>query len=312
MSEITSGMIREIDNELEKILNILKKEDIKWPYQKVSLNEFNRVYFPHIDDVDELKKYHSLKPQQLITVVENKLRTINSMLKPLEENLKALKFQYQLFNLFSIFEPNQCIKILKKTPRGIREDFTNDKSLELASIHNINQKQVAEIMNLWLNMRYYGALACSLSPKFIIPVIQNKKLKERIESIKKNIEKSEPDLLNRHNLYKNWIYTKQKLDEERKLMSFGPENVQVLEDSLNKLYELVINGEVNRDHALKIIHLIDEILIAIENESKKKKKSLIPKDKRENINKLKELIKNKPKEFFDAISLRNKFNFLRV
>ncbi|MHA1696616.1 MAG: hypothetical protein ACTSUG_15235 [Candidatus Helarchaeota archaeon] len=297
--------IDELEKELEKILNILKKEKVEWPYQKVGLNEFNRNYFPFIEDLDELKKFHSFQPNQLIAVVENKLRTVNSLLKPLETNLKALRFQYQLLNLFSIYNPEECIEILKKTPKGIREGFTSEKSLELAALNNINQKQVAEIMNLWLNMRYYGALSCSLSPKFMIPTIKEGKLKEKINSIKSTIEKSEPDLENRHKMYNEWVFAKQKLDEERKLMSFGPESVQIIEDSLNAILHLSKRGEINRDQINKVLNLIDAILTQIEEESKKENKILIPKDKKEKLIELKGYIKNKPNEFFEIAQIVN-------
>ncbi|MHA1270302.1 MAG: hypothetical protein ACTSPY_10985 [Candidatus Helarchaeota archaeon] len=306
MSEMNEIKISEVEKNLENILYILKKEEVKWPYKKLSLNEFNRKFFPHIVDKEELKKFHSLQPQQLITVVDNKLRTINSILRPLEENLNALKFQYQLFKLFSIFDKKECIKILNKTPRGIRDGFTTEKALELASLNNINQKQVAEIMNLWLNMRYYGALSCSLSPRFMLPVLEEDQLKEKISSIKKRIDKLEPDLESRHKSYNEWVFSKQKLDEERKLMSFGPESVQVIEDSLNLIYNMANNGEIEKEGTLKIVNLIEKIIDISDIEAQKEKKTLIPKEKKENIINLKEKIKNKPKEFFYSAQIVNK------
>ena len=288
---------------LQQVGNLLKKDTVVWPYQKMDINEFWRRYFPESATSKEIEKYKGLPPDKLLKSVENKLRTIDAILKPLEDNMKALEFQQRLLTYLSIYAPNklkECQKTLSNSPREIRESFTSEKNLELANkIGSFSQKAVAELMALWLNMRYYGALSGGLSPKFLLIAIKDEDtLKAKLAGIEETLNNIRPNVEGKHTEYSTWVLKKQRIDEERKAMTFGPESIQTLEVALDSVYLLSINGEISQEDALKVVDLAKIIIDEAIKVGEADKKTLISKEKREKLEKIITEIKNKPRLFF--------------
>ena len=289
-------------DELQQVGNLLKKDTVIWPYQKMDINEFWRKYFPESATTKEIEKYKKLAPEKLLKSIENKLRTIDAILKPLEDNMKALEFQHRLLSYLGIYAPNklkECQKVLKNTPREIRESFTSEKNLDLAIKQGLTQKSVAELMALWLNMRYYGALSGGLSPKFLITTIKDEEtLKTKLGNIDETLNNIRPNVEGKHADYSTWVLKKQRIDDERKIMTFGPESIQTLEVVLNSVYHLSINGEISQEDALEVVNLAKQIIDEAIAVGETEKKTLVSKEKREKLEKIITEIKEKPRLFF--------------
>ncbi|MHA1800006.1 MAG: hypothetical protein ACTSVY_16275 [Candidatus Helarchaeota archaeon] len=303
--------LEKIKKSLLEIKSLLHKDEVIWPYQKLTIKEFTKKFFPQSLEKDA-HKYFKLKPEKFMMAIENQLKAIDAFLRPLESRFNALDFQSKLFNFFSIYSPkklNQCQKILKKTPRAIREDFFSDKTLKMASKLGFNQKQVAELMSTWLNMRYYGAMSMGLSPRFLSPFLNTpKSLEEKKESIKKAMEKVRPEIEKKWNEYDQAIFVKEKLDEERKLMTFGPESIKKIISSLEMTYFYSVTGKISKKESLEITHLAQEIVNDALIIGKKEKKTFVNEEKRKEIANLIEKINSKPELFF---TIAQTTNFIR-
>ncbi|MHA1265641.1 MAG: hypothetical protein ACTSRS_10445 [Candidatus Helarchaeota archaeon] len=302
--------IKQLSSELQKVEMLIKQEDITWPYQRMDLEAFIRNYFPEADSATTIeKKFKQLSPEKFLQVIDNKLRSIDAILAPLEDRMRALEFQQRLLRYFNIFTPKklkECRKILQRTPRGIREGFVSEKNLELAIKKGFTQKSVAELMNLWLNMRYYGALSFALSPKFLLHFLDDvDSLKSKLKNIEDTLSKLAPKVEEKQSEYSQWIRKKQRLDEERRKMTFGPENVQTLEEVLEKIHHLSVAGEITQHQAMEIVDKAKAIIEEAGKVGLREKKTLISKEKRE---KLKQRIKNiseKPYLFFIIAQISN-------
>ncbi len=300
---------KKLTNALQQVGALLEKDSIVWPYQKMNTIEFMRKYFPDADSAKEIEKFKKLTPEKFLQVIENKLRTIDAILGPLEDRMKALEFQHRLLSFFAIFSPRklkECQKILNRTPRGIREGFTSEKVLELASKKGFSQKQVAEIMALWLNMRYYGALSCGLSPKFLLNSVKDANaLRNKLETIERTLQNLEPKVESKREEYSNWVLKKQYIDEERKLMTFGPESIQTLETVLNTVYQESTRGELTQAEAMELVNKADKIIKTAIELGKSEKKTFISKEKLEKLNHIIKELKEKPKLFFIIAQISN-------
>ncbi|MHA1357765.1 MAG: hypothetical protein ACTSRC_06615 [Candidatus Helarchaeota archaeon] len=301
--------IRKLSSVLDQVRGILQKDTAIWPYQQMDIHEFMRKFFPDASSAKDVEKYKNLNPPKLIQAIENKLRTIDAILKPLEDRLKALEFQHRLLSYFAIYSPKKlkdCQKILNKTPRGIREGFTSEKNLELASNKGFSQKAVAEIMTLWLNMRYYGALSCGLSPKFLLRSVKDvASLRTKLQTIEATIQNIQPKVEDKHNEYSIWVFKKQRIDEERKLMTFGPENVQTLETVLQSIHRLSLAGEITQNEAMDLVNKAKYIIEEAIKLGAIEKKTLISKEKQEKLTKIIQELYEKPKLFFIIAQITN-------
>jgi len=301
--------IKNIESELSDVRSLLHKDELIWPYQKLDLRSFTKKFFPYQTE-KEAQKYFRLKPEKFLSAIEIKLKTIATFIKPLDERLKALEFQKELFDFFSIYSPKKlkkCQKILKKTPRQIREEFFSENTLKLAKKKsNMGQKHISELMQLWLNMRYYGTMSMGLAPQFLIPFLKSSKtLDEKKQSIKNAIEQIKPEIEKKLKEYDEWVYTKQRLDEERKLMTFGPESIKSIINNLGHTYYLATTGEINKAEAEKITNLVKETLKDVRITQNKEKKNLISEENEKVINDLIEKINSKPKFFFVVAQITN-------
>ncbi|HUX98077.1 MAG TPA: hypothetical protein VMV49_00865, partial [Candidatus Deferrimicrobium sp.] len=294
--------IKDLLEALRKVGALLKKDTVVWPFQEMNINEFWRKYFPSAETTKEIERFKQLKPEHFLQAIENQLKMVDTKLGPLEDRMKALEFQQRLLTFFQIFAPNKlndCQEILNRTPRGIREGFTTENILELAIEKGISQKNVAELMALWLNMRYYGAMSCGLSPKFLINSVKDVPiLDEKLQSIEKTLNFLRPDVEKKRNEYKSWVFKKQRLDEERKSMTFGPEGVQTLEMVLDAIYRLSLGGELSQKEAMKVINEAKSIIEEAIQLGESEKKTLISKEKREKLEKIITEISEKPLLFF--------------
>ncbi|NVM30618.1 MAG: hypothetical protein HWN65_17390 [Candidatus Helarchaeota archaeon] len=304
-----NNKVEKLSEALSQVGLLLKKDSVIWPYQKMSINEFMRKYFPEMDSANKSEKFKKLEPLKLLQAIENKLRSISAILGPLEDRMKALEFQKRLLTYFSIYSPDllgKCREILLRTPRGIREGFTTEEYLELAIEKGFSQKNVAELMALWLNMRYYGALSGALSPKLLITSVEETTaLDNKIKSIEKTLNKIEPNVEGKHNDYSLWVRKKQSLDEERKLMTFGPESVQIIETVLESVYFLSVGGELIQKDAMQIVNKAKAIINEAIELGKIEKKTFISKEKREKLENLIKEISEKPYLFFIIAQISN-------
>ena len=106
MAEAVSE-VKKLSDALYQVGMLLKKDSVVWPYQKMSINEFLRKYFPDAQSTQTIeKKFKQLSPEKLLRVIDNKLRSIDAILGPLENRMKALDFQYQLLAYFAIYSPS--------------------------------------------------------------------------------------------------------------------------------------------------------------------------------------------------------------
>lgn len=290
-----------IKNELLKTQTLLHKDEVIWPYQKLSLTDFTRKYFPSLTE-KEARKFSKLKPEKFMVAIESKLKATDAFLRPLEERRQALEFQRNLFIFFSIFAPKslpRCQKILKKTPKGIREEFFTEEILEMGAESEFSQKKISELMALWLNYRYYGAMSMGLCPKFLSPFLNSpERLDEKKGSITQAREQILPEIETQSATYDQWVQIKAKLDEERKLMTFGPESVKTMIDSLQLTYNLSLQGEVSKSESLEIVKIVKDILEEVALLGKKEKKRLLSEEKRKEIDELTVKIEEKPALFF--------------
>ena len=260
--------IEKVEKELEETRSLLHKDELTWPYQKSDLKKFTNKFFPQFT-TQEAKKYYKLKPKKLIPAIENKLKSIAAVLKPLDDRQRALEFQKDLFEFFSIYSPKKlkkCQKILKKTPRGIREEFFSEDTLKLAKKKSdLSQKHISELMQLWLNMRYFGAMSMGLCPQFLSPFLKTQKsLNDKKEGIQKAIDSITPEIKTKSEEYRNWVHTKTFMDNERNLMTFGPESIKTIINSLNSTYYLSVSGEISKGEAEEITKLVSEIIKEVE------------------------------------------------
>ncbi|MFX0136444.1 MAG: hypothetical protein ACFFDN_22580, partial [Candidatus Hodarchaeota archaeon] len=279
------------------------------PYQKLNLNKFTSKFFPQFT-TQEAKKYYKLKPEKLILVTESKLKSIAAVLKPLDDRQRALEFQKDLFEFFSIYSPKKlkkCQKILKKTPRGIREEFFSEDTLKLAKKKSdFTQKHISELMQLWLNMRYFGAMSMGLCPQFLIPFLNTQKtLTNKIGSIQKALDSITPEIETKSDEYKNWVFTKTLIDNERKMMTFGPESLKIIINCLNSTYFLSVSGEISKAEAEDIIKLVKEIIKEVKVIEDKENKKFISEENEKAIDELLEKIHSKPKFFFIVAQITN-------
>ncbi|MHA1312703.1 MAG: hypothetical protein ACTSRB_02190, partial [Candidatus Helarchaeota archaeon] len=300
--------VEKIKQDLKATKALLHRDEVTWPYQKLKLKHFARRFFPHLS-TKEAKKFHALKPEKFMVAVENKLKTTDAFLRPLEERAKALEFQRDLFELFTIFAPKKlktCQKILEKTPRGIREDFVTEEILTLAAKSGISQKKISELMALWLNMRYYGAMSMGLSPKFLIPFLDtSQKLKEKTESITRALDGIQPEIEAKSEEYDRWVFVKARLDEERKIMTFGPESIKTMTECLELTHDLSLQGEISKKESLEIVQVVKEIINEAVVIGHQEKKTLISEEKREELVALMQKIKEKSSLFFKIAQISN-------
>lgn len=305
----TISVIESLWDPLEKVGSLLKKDSVVWPYQKLTLIEFTRKYFPKEESMQQIEKFKNLPPEKLLQAVENKLRAIDAILGPLEERMKALEFQQTLLSFFTIFLPKklkECQEILNRTPRGIREGFTTEKNLDLAIKKGFSQKKVAEMMALWLNMRYYGALSCGLSPKFLISSVMDvESLRTKLESIERTLEELRPKVEKKQEEYAEWVFRKQRIDEERKVMTFGPESVQTLETVLESVNLLSLAGELSQKEAMELTKKVKDIIDEAIRIGEAEKKTFISKEKREKLEKIIQELSEKPRLFFTIAQISN-------
>ncbi|MHA1378513.1 MAG: hypothetical protein ACTSRG_09045 [Candidatus Helarchaeota archaeon] len=301
--------IKLVEEELLATRSLLHKDELVWPYQKMDIRDFTKKFFPYQTE-KESQKYFRLKPEKFLFAIENKLKNTATIIRPLDDRLKALEFQHDLFEFFSIFAPKKlkkCQKILKKTPKEIREEFFSENVLKLAKKKlELGQKHISELMQLWLNMRYYGTMSMGLAPQFMIPFLKSEKtLKDKIESVKSAIEKVKPEIEKKSKEYDQWVFTKKRLDEERKIMTFGPESIKIIINCLGSTYYLATTGEISKEQADKITNLVKEILKEIRIIQNKEKKNLISEENEKIIIDLVEKISSKPKFFFVVAQITN-------
>ncbi len=300
--------IEMIKADLNEVQTLLHKDVVVWPYQKLDLKKFTHKFFPHLT-TQEAEKYFRYKPQQFMSTIENKLKGIDTILRPRETHCNALEFQLRLFDFFSIYSPKKlkaCQKILTKTPRGIREAFFSEKTLKLATKKEFNQKQISELLAHWLNMRYYGAMSMGLSPLFLSEQLNSPdKLEEKKKGIEKAIAQLKPEIENKWVEYDRTVFVKERLDEERKMMTFGPESIKRIKTSLELTYTYSVTGEITKEESLEITHLVKEIVNEAVILGKKEGKTLISEENNKEINELMEKIIEKPRLFFTIARTTN-------
>lgn len=301
--------IQSIKLKLAEIQTILQKREL-WPYQKLNLEDFRRKFFPKFAET-EVKNYFNLSPEELIAAIENKLKATDALLRPFEEKKQALELQKGLLDFFSIFLPDklgQCQNILYKTPMEIKNDFLSKSNLKLATKHGFTPEKVSELIASWQNLRYMGGGSEALSPLSLCSFLGSPQfLEEKRASLSNAVEQISPGMEKISKDYELWAFVKEKIDEEKKVMTFGPTSIKKILESLNSTYRLSLNGKITKEQSLDVINQVENILFQVTTLDQEKDKRLLTDKDRENIGNLIKRIQEKQELFFYIAEISSVF-----